>query len=99
MDATSRFFLGNRLAWFLAGFTGFSAGLTVGEYWIGAAAASAFVLLGLVIFDTDRAWWPREIRELPRDSHRSRLETRKVTVAAGLGCLAGILIGLVRPFG
>ena len=99
MDATSRFYFGSRLAWFLAGFTGFAAGLTTGEYWIGAAAASAFVLPALVIFDTGRAWWPREICELPRDSRRSRIETRKLTIATGLGCLAGILIGLVQPFG
>src|SRR6476661_4717609 len=92
------FFLGNRAWWFGALLIGPTIGALAGDAVIGVVATSLLILPVFVIFDTDRPWWSDEVRHLPDDSTRSRVEVRKLTISAAAGLLAGIALAILKPW-
>ena len=96
MDGASLFFIGNRIWWGVGLFLGPILGRVAGDPSFGVMATVLLILPVFVIFDTDRRWWPDEVRQLPRDADRSRVEVRKLTIWAAIGLAAGLLVAL-RP--
>ena len=68
---------------------------------IGAIAATALLLLpSFVLFDTDRPWWPEEVRHIPEDPARTRSELRKLNLSSGLALsAAAVAYFALRPLG
>jgi hypothetical protein len=95
MDSTSVFFVANRIWWGVSLFLGPVLGRIAGDPSIAVLATGLLILPVFVIFDSDRRWWADEVRQMPRDSDRSRLELRKLNLSAGAGLLAGLLVALV----
>jgi hypothetical protein len=98
VDPTRTYFLGNRLWWSVALSVGPIVGAITGGV-IGVVAATALLVLpSFVLFDTDRRWWPDEVRRLPQDPERTRSELRKLTLWSGIALLAGVAIAFLRPW-
>jgi hypothetical protein len=96
MDARSLFFLGNRLWWFVGLLVGPIVGRLFGDPIVGVLATGVLMLPVFVVFDTDRPWWPPEVKRLPIDSDGTRSELRKLTLWAAIGLAAGLVVAL-RP--
>jgi O-antigen/teichoic acid export membrane protein len=94
MDARSLFFRGNRLWWFGGLFVGPIVGRLFGDPAIGVFATGLLILPIFVLFDTDRPWWPDEVRRLPLDHDGTRSELRKLTLWAAIGLMLGLLVAL-----
>ena len=87
------------LWWSVALFLGPIVGASTGGPAGALAATALFALPAFVLFDTDRSWWPSEVRRLSQDPVRSRKELRKLTLSSGVALLAGITIAAIRPPG
>jgi hypothetical protein len=97
-DPTTVYLVGNRLWWSAALFVSPIAGAIAGHPLIAIVTSAVLVLPSFVLFDTDRPWWPDEVKGLAHDKARMRSETRKLTVAALAALLAGIAIAVVGPW-
>jgi hypothetical protein len=94
MDARALFFFGNRLWWFVGLLVGPIVGRVFGDPAIGVFATGLLILPVFVVFDTDRPWWPSQVRQLPQDPDGARSELRKLTLAAAVGLAAGLVVAL-----
>jgi hypothetical protein len=99
MDATSRFFLCSRLWWSVALFVGPIIGAITGQISLAVLAVCLLVLPTTVLFDTDRPWWPDEVRRVQEDADRTKAETRKLTLWSGVALASGVAIALLGPWG
>jgi hypothetical protein len=99
IDPTTVYFVGNRLWWSVARFLGPIAGAIAGQPVAAIVATAVLVLPSFVLFDTDRPWWPDQVKGLPQDQARMRSETRKLTIASGAGLIAGLGAALLLPWG
>lgn len=97
MDATT-YFLGNRAWWCVVLFAAPVIGAITGAASVAFLVGAALLLPSFVLFDTDRGWWSDEVRRLPQDPARTRRETRKLTLWAGIALLAGLAIAFARPW-
>jgi hypothetical protein len=96
VDATRTYYLGSRVWWSLALLLGPVLGAMAAGL-VGAVALTGLLVLpAFVVFDTDRRWWPDEVRRLPGDAARSRAEVRSLTLWGGLALIAGILLAVLR---
>ena len=98
LDATRTYFLGNRIWWSVALFAGPVAWAVTRDIVPALVVVGVFVLPSFVLFDTDRPWWPDQVKRLPQDPARTRRETRKLTLWAGIALLAGLAIAFARPW-
>src|SRR5688500_17728444 len=98
MDAVNRYFLANRAWWFTALLVGPIVGAITGELAVGIIVAAVLALPALIVFDTDRPWWPDQVRRLPEDPDQSRGEVWKLALWSGIGLAAGLAIALIRPW-
>jgi len=98
VGSTRTYFLGNRIWWSVALFAGPVVWGVTRDVLLGLVVVSVLALASLVLFDTDRPWWPDEVRRLPQDPARTRSETRKLTLWAGIALLAGLAIAFARPW-
>jgi len=97
MDVVAFFFLANRIWWsaavlvgtIMAGMTGFVP-LVVG-------LTSLLLLPTVLIFDTDRNWWPDAVRTAAADGDRARAENRKLILWCVLALVAGAGISWFGP--
>jgi hypothetical protein len=92
------YFQGNRIWWSVALFAGPVVAAVTRDIFLGLVAVSVLVLPSFVLFDTDRPWWPDAVRRLPQDPVRTRSETRKLTLWAGIALVAGLAIAFARPW-
>ncbi len=94
MDGARGYFLGSRLWWSGALFFGPVVGsVTAGL--VGAFALTAlFALPSFVLFDTDRPWWSDEVRRLPEDAERTRVELRSLTLWSAAALVAGVVVAV-----
>jgi hypothetical protein len=99
VDAATKFFLGNRLWWSVALSVGPIVGAIIGGVIDAVAATILLALPTFVLFDTDRAWWPDEVRRLPEDTERTPSEVRKLTLWSGAALIVGATVALLRPWG
>ncbi len=99
MDATRVYFVGNRLWWSVALFVSPIVGAVTGQFPLAILTSLLLILPTLVLFDTDRPWWPEEVRRVQEDTDRSRSETRKLTLWAGIALAAGLAVALLGPWG
>jgi len=99
MTAQETYFRANRVWWSVALFIGPIAGAIAGEATVAIVATSALILPALVVFDTDRSWWPEAVRRLPQETAGTRAERWKLTLWSGVALLAGLVIGIVGPWG
>ena len=93
------YFVGNRLWWSVALFVSPIAGGITGDPVVAILAAAFLLLPSFVLFDTDRPWWPNQVKGLPQDQARMRSETRKLTIASGAALIAGLGAALLVPWG
>lgn len=98
MGSTRTYFLGNRIWWSVALFAGPVVWAVTRDILLALVVVLVLVLPSFVLFDTDRPWWPDEVRRLPQDPVRARSETRKLTLWAGIAILAGLAIAFARPW-
>ena len=99
MDATRVYFVGNRLWWSVVLFVCPIIGAVTGQIPLAILAGSLLILPTTLVFDTDRPWWPADVRRIPEDADRSRTETRKLTLWAGIALAAGLAVALLGPWG
>jgi hypothetical protein len=99
IDPTTAYFIGNRVWWSVALFVSPIAGAIAGQPAAAFLAAAVLVLPSFVLFDTDRPWWPDQVKHLPQDQARTRSETRKLTIASGAALIAGLGAALLLPWG
>lgn len=98
MDGVNTYFLANRAWWFAALLVGPIVGAIAGELVVGIIGTAGLVMSALIVFDTDRPWWPEEVRRIPEVPDRSRGQVRKLTFWSGIGLAAGLAIALIRPW-
>jgi hypothetical protein len=98
MDA-STYFIGNRLWWSVSLFAAPVAGAITGQLIVAFLVGALLLLPSFVLFDTGRGWWSDEVRRLPQDPARTRVETRILTLWSGLALVAGLAIAIARPWG
>jgi hypothetical protein len=91
VGSTNSYFLGNRLWWAAALLIAPIVASVADNPLAGILTAAVLVLPAFLIFDTDRGWWPDEVKAVPEDKERSRSETRLLTIWA----LGGPALGLV----
>ena len=98
MDAVNTYFLANRSWGFAALLVGPIVGAIAGELAVGIIVTAVLALPALIVFDTDRPWWPEEVRRIPEVPDRSRSEVRTLTFWSGIGLAAGLAIAVIRPW-
>ena len=98
MDATRVYFVGNRLWWSVALFVCPIVGAVTGQFPLAILTSLLLILPTVVLFDTDRSWWPEEVRRIHEDADRSRSETRKLTLWAGIALASGLAVALLGPW-
>ena len=98
-DATTAYFIGNRLWWSVALLLSPIAGAIAGQPIVAIAVCTLAILPSFVLFDSDRKWWSEEVRDAQRDAARTRSETRKLTVASGTALLIGSAAALLLLWG
>jgi hypothetical protein len=98
MDAVNTYFLANRAWWFTALLVGPIVGAIAEELVVVIIVTAVLALPALIVLDTDRPWWPDEVRRIPEVPDRSRLEVRKLTLWSGIGLAVGLAIALIRPW-
>ncbi len=59
-----------------------------GQVMVGIALSVA----GLVVFDTDRPWWPADVKQLPGEPEWTRRELRKLNLWSGAALLGGVAV-------
>jgi len=94
-DPTHAYYLGNRVAQSLAWFVVPIVGVTLGDPVRAAIVCTALAVPIVVIFNTDRAWWPEAVRALPRDAERSARERRRLTIWSLTAVIAGSIVAAV----
>jgi hypothetical protein len=99
INPTTVYFVGNRLWWSVALFVSPIAGAIAGQPAVAFLAAAVLVLPSFVLFDTDRPWWPDQVKGLPQDQARTRSETRMLTIASGAALIAGLGVAQLSPWG
>lgn len=90
IDPTTVYFVGNRLWWSAALFLSPIAGRIAAQPVVAILAAALLLLPSFLLFDTDRPWWPDQVKHLPQHQARTRSETRKLTIASGAALIAGL---------
>lgn len=98
MDSTMIFFVVNRIWWSVALFVSPIVAAVTGQVPLGILVGFLLILPTFVVFDTDRPWWPDEVRGVPGDADRSKAETRKLTLSAGVAFVCGLAIALLGPW-
>ena len=86
------YFLVNRAWWAAALFLAPVVAAIIGTPVAGLIAGVVLLLPTVVVFDTDASWWSSEVRMLPQDQARSRIELRLLTMSAGVGLVLGVVI-------
>ena len=99
MIAQETYLRANRVWWSVALFIGPIAGALSGEATVAIVATSVLILAALVVFDTDRSWWPEAVRRLPQQTESTRVERWKLTLWSVVALLAGLVIGIFGPWG
>jgi hypothetical protein len=98
MDARRTYFLGNQVMWALALLLGPIAFALAGSPVFAVIVVGLFVLPSFILFDTDRPWWPAEVRDLPQDHQRSQAERWKLTISSGIALAIGFALAFLRPW-